>query len=433
MYGAILGDIIGSPFEFDRGDKTKDFDLFTEGCDFTDDTVMTVAIAEALIAVGVDATKTDIEEAVIANMQNWGRRYPYAGYGGRFRHWLAEDKPRPYNSYGNGSAMRVSSVGWLYPTLERTREVAVYTAEVTHNHPEGIKGAEATASCIFLARNGANKEQIKEYVVKEFGYNLNRTLEEIRPTFHMDESCQRTVPEAIIAFLESEDYEDTVRNAVSLGGDADTLAAIAGSIAEAYYDMSAILRAECRNRVSSDVLDVIELFDETIGRVPLDAEENEALSGNAAIETAINQLYEQDDKESLLFLLTMLCARMRCEGHALVPFVEVGEGFFSDMDVYQLKEGDTVTLDHDVRLRMDTVTEDKKVEWLYMFTNEEELRRQQCGNVIMSIPIYDMLRIALESDKVSGLVINPFGKYVKLDKDILKFLSDEFEKDWKDE
>ena len=266
MYGAILGDIIGSPFEFDRGDKTKDFELFTKGCEFTDDSVMTVAVAEALIAVGTDASKEEIEEAVIANMQDWGIRYPYAGYGGRFYYWLKEKNPKPYNSYGNGSAMRVSAVGWLYSTLERTREVATYTAEVTHNHPEGIKGAEATASCIFLARNGASKDVIKEYVEKEFGYNLNRTLDEIRPTYHHVESCQQTVPEAIIAFWESEDFEDAVRNAVSLGGDTDTLAAITGSIAEAYYDIPAILRAECRNRVNEDVLNVMELFDETIGR-----------------------------------------------------------------------------------------------------------------------------------------------------------------------
>ena len=152
MYGAILGDIIGSPFEFDRGDKTKDFELFTKGCQFTDDSVMTAAIAEALIAVGPDATKEEIEEAVIANMQDWGKRYPHAGYGGRFRYWLSERSPKPYNSYGNGSAMRVSAVGWLYPTLERTREVAVYTAEVTHNHPEGIKGAEATELLGFILK-----------------------------------------------------------------------------------------------------------------------------------------------------------------------------------------------------------------------------------------------------------------------------------------
>ena len=237
MYGAILGDIIGSPFEFDRGDKTKEFDLFTKGCDFTDDSVMTIAVAEALLAVGPEATVKEIQEAVVTNMQDWGKRYPHAGYGGSFRHWLKEKNPKPYGSYGNGSAMRVSAAGWLYDSLERTREVAKATASVTHNHPEGIKGAEATASAIYMARNGSSKEEIKEYIGREFHYDLDRTLEEIRPGYHMDEICQKTVPEAIIAFLESEDFEDAVRNAVSLGGDADTLGAITGSIAEAFYGM----------------------------------------------------------------------------------------------------------------------------------------------------------------------------------------------------
>ena len=161
MYGAILGDIIGSPFEFDRGDKTKEFDLFSKDCDFTDDSVMTIAVGEALLAVGKEATVKEIEEALVTNMQDWGKRYPYAGYGGRFRYWLRESNPKPYGSYGNGSAMRVSAAGWLYDSLERTREVARATANVTHNHPEGIKGAESTASAIYMARNGFSKEEIE--------------------------------------------------------------------------------------------------------------------------------------------------------------------------------------------------------------------------------------------------------------------------------
>ena len=267
MYGAILGDIIGSPFEFDRGDKTKEFDLFTKGCDFTDDSVMTIAVGEALLAVGPEAAVKEIEEAVVTNMQDWGKRYPYAGYGGRFRYWLRERNPKPYGSYGNGSAMRVSAVGWLYDSLERTREVARATANVTHNHPEGIKGAEATASAIYMARNESSKEEIKEYIEKEFHYNLDRTLDEIRPGYHMDETCQRTVPEAIIAFLESQDFEDAIRNAVSLGGDTDTLGAITGSIAEAFYGISAVLIAECRSRIDEGLMtDILDEFDHILGR-----------------------------------------------------------------------------------------------------------------------------------------------------------------------
>ena len=267
MYGAILGDIIGSPFEFDRGDKTKEFDLFTKGCDFTDDSVMTIAVGEALLAVGPEAAVKEIEEAVVTNMQDWGKRYPYAGYGGRFRYWLRERNPKPYGSYGNGSAMRVSAVGWLYDSLERTREVARATANVTHNHPEGIKGAEATASAIYMARNESSKEEIKEYIEKEFHYNLDRTLDEIRPGYHMDETCQRTVPEAIIAFLESKDFEDAIRNAVSLGGDTDTLGAITGSIAEAFYGISDVLIAECRSRIDEGLMtDILDEFDHILGR-----------------------------------------------------------------------------------------------------------------------------------------------------------------------
>lgn len=176
MYGAILGDIIGSPFEFDRGDKTKNFDLFSKGCGFTDDSVMTIAVGEALLAVGPEAVVKEIEEAVASNMQDWGKRYPHAGYGGSFRHWLKENNPKPYGSYGNGSAMRVSAAGWLYDSIERTREVARATANVTHNHPEGIKGAEATASAVYMARNGSSKEEIKEYIEREFHYDLSRTL-----------------------------------------------------------------------------------------------------------------------------------------------------------------------------------------------------------------------------------------------------------------
>ena len=267
MYGAILGDIIGSPFEFDRGDKTKNFDLFSEGCDFTDDSVMTIAVGEALLVVGSEATVKEIEDAVASNMQDWGKRYPHAGYGGNFRHWLKENKPKPYGSYGNGSAMRVSAAGWLYDSIERTREVARATANVTHNHPEGIKGAEATASAIYMARKESSKEEIKEYIEREFHYNLDRTLDEIRPGYHMDETCQRTVPEAIIAFLESQDFEDAIRNAVSLGGDTDTLGAITGSIAEAFYGISDVLIAECRSRLDEGLMmDILDEFDHTLGR-----------------------------------------------------------------------------------------------------------------------------------------------------------------------
>ena len=260
MIGAILGDMVGAPYEFDRGNKSKEFDMWIPRVRFTDDTVMTIAVAEALLSVGKDAGEDEVKEAVIKSMQDWGKKYPNAGYGGRFSGWLLSKDPQPYNSWGNGSAMRVSSVGWLYDSLERTREVARWTAEVTHNHPEGIKGAEAVASAIFMARTGAKKEEIARYIIRSFGYDLSHSCDEIRPAYHHVESCQETVPEAITAFLEGRDFEDVIRNAVSLGGDCDTLTCIAGGIAEAFFGVPVDMEREARSRLKYDILEVLDEF-----------------------------------------------------------------------------------------------------------------------------------------------------------------------------
>lgn len=263
MFGAILGDIIGSPYEFDRGDKTKAFPLFSGASEFTDDTVMTIAVADALMSVGKDATDEQIEEALVDALVNWGRKYPDAGYGERFGWWLYFDEREPYNSFGNGSAMRVSAAAWIGDTMEEVRRLARLSAKVTHNHPEGIKGSEATAAIIFMARTGAgDKAQIKAFVEKEFGYDLSRTCDEIRPDYYHVESCQETVPEAITAFLEGEDFEDVIRTAVSLGGDCDTLTAIAGSMAEAFYGIPVWLKNQCYERLDDDLRRVLGKFEE---------------------------------------------------------------------------------------------------------------------------------------------------------------------------
>ena len=291
MYGAILGDMIGAPYEFDRGEKTKEFPLFSKGSRFTDDSVMSIAIADALLSIDRDADDDTVHHAVISSMKKWGRKYPRAGYGGRFRDWLfSHEQPKPYGSWGNGSAMRVSSVGWLYGSLEETRRVARLTAEVTHNHPEGIKGAEATASAIFLARNGASKDEIREYIIREFGYDLSRTCDEIRPAYHHVESCQETVPEAITAFLEGNDFEDVIRTAVSLGGDCDTLTCIAGSIAEAFYGVPKDMLDECRKRLPEDMLEVLDHFEEEVND-KREALHDPFLDGNEMIEAAISDYY----------------------------------------------------------------------------------------------------------------------------------------------
>ncbi len=260
MYGAILGDMIGAPYEFDQGRKTKEFPLFIPGSRFTDDTVMTLAAAEGLMC---SAGKEDesVRDALVFSLRQWGRRYPDAGYGAMFRHWLRSPSPHPYGSFGNGSAMRVSAAGWLYDTPEQTLHAARLTAEVTHDHPEGIKGAESTACVIFLARIGTGKEEIRKRITASFGYDLSRTCDMIRPSYRHTETCQQTVPEAIVAFLEGEDFEDVIRNAVSLGGDSDTLACIAGSMGEAFFGIPEKLKTECRKRLPQDMLAVLDRFD----------------------------------------------------------------------------------------------------------------------------------------------------------------------------
>ena len=292
MYGALLGDMIGSPYEFDRSGKTKDFPLFSEESTFTDDSVMTVAVADALLDTK-DATEDEIRAALVRSMRAWGRKYPNAGYGGRFYWWLRSSDPQPYGSYGNGSAMRVSAAGWLYGTMEDTRRAARLTAEVTHNHPEGIKGAESVAAAIFLARTGKGKAEIKDYIVREFGYDLSRTCDEIRPTYRHVESCQGTVPEAITAFLEGENFEDVIRTAVSLGGDCDTLTCIAGSMAEACYGIPLAMERACRERLPQDMLAVAERFYRTVDYIPRDGFGNPATAFAAP---AIGEIHPKGSK-----------------------------------------------------------------------------------------------------------------------------------------
>ena len=259
MLGAIIGDIVGSIYEFDNI-KTKNFELFDRECFFTDDTVMSVAVAEALLDTQPDDRENVIKNKLTESMKKWGREYPHAGYGGHFSYWLTTDDIQPYNSYGNGSAMRVAAAGWLYDDMFTTRNMARLTSAVTHNHPEGIKGAEATAAAIFLARNGASKQEIREYIEKEFSYDLNFTCDEIRPTYYFNETCMNTVPQAIVAFLDGESFEDVIRTGVSIGGDTDTLCAIAGSVAEAYYGIPEDIGETAKSFLTEDLLEVVEKF-----------------------------------------------------------------------------------------------------------------------------------------------------------------------------
>jgi ADP-ribosylglycohydrolase len=255
MLGSIAGDIIGSRFE-SFPTKSTEFDLFHERSSFTDDTVLTVAVADALLH-GDD---------YVTIFRRYGRAHPNRGYGNTFSQWLANDSGTPYNSWGNGSAMRVSPVGFAFDSIETVLSEAERSAAVTHNHPEGIRGAQAVALSIFLARHGADKNEIRAGVTQRFGYHLERTLDEIRPGYSFDVSCQGSVPEAIIAFLESNGVEDAIRKAVSLGGDSDTMACIAGGIAQAHYGgVPAEIERAVRGRLPHEFLEVVDRFNDRFG------------------------------------------------------------------------------------------------------------------------------------------------------------------------
>lgn len=255
MLGAIAGDVIGSVYEANPI-KTENFPLFHPRCRFTDDTVMTIAVAHAILE------STDYALA----MKAFGRKYPYAGYGSAFFRWIHEDDVLPYQSWGNGAAMRVSPVGFAFDDEETVLSEAKRTAEVSHNHPEGIKGAQATALAVYLARKGKEKEVIRQEIIERFGYDLNRKVEDIRPSYCFDVSCQGSVPEAILAFLDSSNYEEAIRKAISLGGDSDTLACITGGIAQAYYhEIPTEIVKTVRQILPGDFLDVIDRFNQRFG------------------------------------------------------------------------------------------------------------------------------------------------------------------------
>ena len=397
MYGAILGDMIGSPYEFDMGKKAKEFPLFCSESQYTDDSVMTIAVAEALLDNQFQDDET-IKAGLVDSMRKWGKKYPDAGYGGKFWHWLRAQDPTPYGSYGNGSAMRVSSAGWLFDTLEQTRHMARLTAEVTHNHQEGIKGAESTASAIYLARTGHSKDEIKDYIIKEFGYDLSRTCDQIRPKYYHVESCQGTVPEAITAFLEGIDFEDVIRTAVSLGGDCDTLTCIAGSIAEAFYGVPEQLKDECRSRLPKDMLDILGRFDISRNHGH-DSIPDSFLAGNSIIEESIGNYYQENSQDNLYGVVSAILYRMHANGHFLIPAVTQEDGTLFELHHIQSNDG--------------------KV-WLVVFTSQEEYEKGQKTSVISYF--IDAFLVMCKDMPEEGIVINPWGQSFLLTKDLITLL-----------
>lgn len=392
MFGAILGDMIGAPYEFDRGGKTKTFPLFSRESQYTDDSVMTIAVAESLLdTLGQD--DDTIRAALIRSMQKWGRRYPDAGYGGMFYCWLRAADPKPYGSFGNGSAMRVSSAGWLFDSLPETRHAARLTAEVTHNHPEGIKGAEAIASAIYLARNGSGKDEIRDYIAQEFGYDLTRTCDEIRPTYYHVETCQKTVPEAITVFLEGEDFEDVIRTAVSLGGDCDTLTCIAGSIAEAFYGVPQEMIDACRDRLPDDMLRVLDRFQQETASI-----HDAFLFGNETIEAAINKYRDESTKENLIGVLEAIRIRMHANGHFMIPVITTGSNEFA--------------------FRTLRTTDGK--EWLVAFTTHREYSKGEPSQILSNF-IDTTLRACIDNSG-TGFIINPWENPFMLSNELVTMM-----------
>ncbi len=272
MLGAIVGDIVGSVYEWDNI-KTTQFPLFAKQAFFTDDTVMTLAVAQAFLNAGGQGAEAPggnglvsralLGGELVASMQQLGHRYPDAGYGGRFSGWLCKREPKPYNSWGNGSAMRVSPVAWVARSVEQAELLAADTALPTHNHPEGVKGAQASAACAYLARLGYDNAEIRAYVERNHGYDLSFSLDDIRAGYDFDVSCQGSVPQAIVAFLESDGFEDAIRRAISIGGDSDTIAAITGGIAHARYGIPLDIALEARHRLTPDLLTILDNFSGT--------------------------------------------------------------------------------------------------------------------------------------------------------------------------
>ena len=265
MLGAVVGDIIGSSYEFVDMNR-YDFDMLPQGSCFTDDTVMTIAVAHWLTHYDEEGLT---KERLISTMQEFGHKYPFAGYGSSFNCWLWSENPQPYNSWGNGAAMRVSPVGLYAESLEEALKLAKLTAEVSHNHPEGIKGAQAVAAAVWMAKHGYSKVEIRDYITEQFQYDLTRTVDEIRPSYQWDVSCQGSVPESIICFLGGKDFEDVVRLAVSLGGDSDTMACIAGSIAACIYPIPEWIEKECEKLLPIPLYDKMRGFEGYLDILPL--------------------------------------------------------------------------------------------------------------------------------------------------------------------
>ena len=425
MLGAIFGDIVGSHYEFDPT-KNYDFQLLHTDSRPTDDTVMTLAVAKALMEHYADDDDT-IRRAVVKEMQALGRKYHNAGYGGRFYHWLDEYEPKPYHSFGNGSGMRVSPVGWIYPNLNHTLRVAKLTAEVTHNHPEGIKGAQAIAGAMYLARTNHSKDFIKTWVANTFHYDLDRKLDDIRPAYKFDVTCQGSVPEAITAFLEGNGFVDVIRKAVSIGGDSDTIACMAGAIAEAYYGVPEQVEKDAFARLTPDLSATVLKFRRFYldhSGTPLPGWEesvyynpDEVLKGLKNLEFAISEFYVKSGSGKMepQPVLDEIAELMRKDEVALITVQAPSQSlkYSTSADAVQVQ----------------CINDSEGHLLLPIFTSKHQVSSGGPELYCMTDSIYNILSSSLAADNLFGVVINPFGQNFLLDKKNVRLLVQQFEMD----
>lgn len=418
MLGAIIGDMVGSPFEGAPKKAAADFSLFSDRSRFTDDSVMTVAVGKALMD-SYGAPDAAVMASLVMNMQTLGNQYPDRGYGSRFSRWLKSADPKPYESFGNGSAMRVSAAGWLYRTLDETLHAAELTAAVTHNHPEGIKGAQAIAAAIFLVRAGVGNETLRTYLSRAFGYDLYRTLDQIRPSYRMGATCQESVPEAILCFLAGKGYVDVLRKAVSLGGDTDTIAAMAGSIAEARYGIPEQLEKDGMDRLTPSLRSQVVRFrsfyrshsgppedgwQKTVYGDP-DAE----LKKLSFLQQAVSDFYIKsgNGKTSPDGVLDAILDLVEQDAIVIVP---------TDRDPKFRGSGD-----EDRTVQLVCITDSEGNVLLPVFTSRQAVEAGHHPYLITD-RLENCLETASDAAQVNGLIIDPYGQNFVVSKPVLKYL-----------
>ena len=429
MFGAILGDIIGSRFEFTNRPIKRDFKFIKKESHFTDDSVMTLAIAEALMNSRKDADEKEIKKNVISYMQEFGNKYPYAGYGGRFIRWLSSKDPKPYQSWGNGSAMRVSSVGWLYDDIDRVMEVAKWTAEVTHDHPEGIKGAICTAVVIFLARTGRSKNFIYHFVKEHFDYNIEQSFEQLKQSNLHIESCMDSLPKALVSFFKGNCYEEVIRNAVCLGGDTDTVAAIAGSMAEAYYGIPDKFYDVFKEKITDEImLHPLRFFYRIKIEDPIYLLNHDEVR-NAWIANYAQKLHVSDGEEFKIIynkILQALADRCIDNEEIIVPCIDVNNTI-NNMNLEEAIEKKQFQLDEELRLRIEPVKDDEGALFIPFFTSYEEINKGIMPNTRVNWLVKNMIYDAYYRDDIAGMIINPFSDKIMIPKVFLKNIIDEVE------